>query len=125
MAISLEELKRQREQIQKHLNWLDTKIAELEPPEAKPNSETAAAPKEVSTPKVESKSEEAEPTETTPENKETGDANMIAMSPEIEGSTYKAKTQDELMRAKVGCFVLFVLGCLLFLFLLFGLPYLL
>ncbi len=31
MAISLEELKRQREQIQKHLDWLDAKIFELEP----------------------------------------------------------------------------------------------
>ncbi len=118
MAIPLEELQRQREQIQKHLEWLDAKIRELAPESEQ--TQTESPPKVIAP--VESV--KAEPEEERSEIDSSEEAKRI---PEVEvnGQVYKAKTADELMRAKVGCLVLFVLSCLLFLFLLFGLPYLL
>ena len=110
MAISLEELKRQREQIQKHLDWLDAKISELEPQvegsKTKPPIQSAEKSQALETSSTESQ---------TPLPK-------VEPEPEIE-PTYQAKTQNELLRAKVGCFLFFVLGIVLFIFLLFGLPY--
>jgi hypothetical protein len=110
MAISLEELKRQREQIQKHLDWLDAKIFELKPQvegsETEPLRKSAEKSQALETSSTESQ---------TPLPK-------VEPEPEIE-PTYQAKTQNELLRAKVGCFLFFVLGIVLFIFLLFGLPY--
>lgn len=114
MAISLEELKRQREQIQQHLEWLDAKITELDHPKTSPEPKPEKA--EVGAP-----NEAAE----TPPKTEYPSASAPAHLPDIEAPTYKAKTQGEVRRAKIGCFVLFILSTLLFLFLLFGLPYLL
>mgnify|MGYP001114657122 CR=1 FL=1 len=119
MAIRLEELKRQREQIQKHLAWLDDKIAEL-------TQEAKVADDEKSSP---SPSQEAQlytsPTvgeDTSAEEAEP--PNTGTFPPELDAPTYKAKTQGELKRAKIGCILFFILGIALFLFLLFGLPYL-
>jgi len=125
MAISLEELKRQREQIQKHLEWLDAKIAELAPNEAEaPKAEVTAEvlpslPEgaELFTPPTPDESVEVATEELKP--------SIPMVEPDPGAPTYKAKTQSEVMRAKAGCFVLFILGTALFLFLLFGLPYLL
>ncbi|MGZ0657422.1 hypothetical protein ACWPKS_17625 [Coraliomargarita sp. W4R72] len=137
MAISLEELKQQRKQIQQHLEWLDAKISLAsqessdscdEPTEARQTPESPATakvpqlppgaqlytpPESDRPPAVEAK---AEP------HTEASKAELA--SPSIE-STYKPKTQSEVLRAKVGCLVIFVLAISLFLFLLFGLPYLL
>lgn len=128
MPLSLEELKQQRAQIQQHLDWLDTKIVELEPLEAKAKIDKPAPTREERTQKVASSanSETHKNTET-PQAAEPNEAQATrpVLSPDIEAPTYKAKTQGEIKRAKIGCFVLFVLGTALFLFLLFGLPYLL
>ena len=120
MAISLEELKRQRDQIQKHLDWLDAKIAELAP-----QAEEKAPALEVPTPpKAEAPAEEVD--EATPDELPFHrDESVPVVALEMTPSSYQAKTQSELMRAKVGCLVLFILSTALFLFLLFGLPYLL
>lgn len=105
MAIPLEELKRQRAQIQKHLDWLDAKILEIEP-----KADGPAKPLEGPEPRIATARTPGEP------------APDIIIEPGIE-PTYPAKTHDELLRAKVGCLLFFGLGIVLFLFLLFGLPY--
>jgi hypothetical protein len=131
MAISLKELKQQREQIQKHLDWLDVKIAELELIEPKIDAGKPAVPLTVATPQVEAAASNApadpkpeEATET-PARTEPVVVPALVHMPDIEAPTYQAKTQGAVRRAKIGCFVLFILGISLFLFLLFGLPYLL
>jgi hypothetical protein len=112
MTLSLEELKQQRAQIQKHLEWLD---AQIEAWDSAPNEANITEPREVPAEVSKPQEDDALPEPTTP---------MDTAEPEI-APTYQAKTQEELLRAKVGCVVLFVLGIALFLFLLFGLPYLL
>jgi len=129
MTISLEELKQQREQIRKHLEWLDAKISELAPSETeahKAEGPTEAMPPlpagaQLYTPPAPEESQGA----TAPETAEADQPlPKVAVAPNIE-SSYKPKTQREVLRAKIGCLALFILSTALFLFLLFGLPYLL
>lgn len=117
MALSLEELKQQRAQIQKHLDWLDASISELEPASEVPKAPEAEPTK--------ASAESALPTEPPTSSTATGTATGETKVPkvEIDGQVYQSKTQDELLHAKVGCFLFFLLGIVLFLFLLFGLPY--
>jgi len=113
MPISLEELKRQRAQIRKHLDWLDAKIRE-QSPEGEPPEAAKTAPATAPA--------EPEPaTEIPVANTETKE--LVVPEVEVEGQVYQPKTQNELFRAKVGCVLFFVLAIVLFLFLLFGLPY--
>jgi len=114
----LNELRAQRELIQKHLEWMDQKIAALDQHEEQSteaadeasNKTLDGAPEKVAeTDKV----SEAPP----PEQEDVEDDQPFGR--------YKAPTANEIHRAKIGCLVLFVLSTLLFLFLLFGLPYLL
>ena len=147
MAISLEELQQQRQQVQQHLAWLDAKIAELSPED--PAASTTKAPRpESQAARTASTANSSEPetsaaqTPVRPNSNATGretsqpertadspskaDSSSVPAppAPDIE-SSYKNKTQSEIQRAKIGCLVLFVLATALFLFLLFGLPYLL
>lgn len=108
MAISLEELRRQRAQIQQHLDWLDAKIAA---------AENQAAPAL----QPETRTEQPRPTERPEHAVNQTDPDV---GPDTETSQFKAKTSEDLKRAKIGCVVLFVGATALFLFLLFGLPYL-
>ena len=113
----IKELRAQRELLQKHLDWLDQKIADLDDSELKEESQEPQPQKENVPPEAdkveEDKHEELEVTAL------IGDpASKIV-------SDYKAATGSELQRAKIGCLVLFLLGIGLFLFLLFVLPYLL
>ena len=117
MASLLEELKQQREQIQKHLAWIDAKIAELSKKDEGEESDKNVA----STATAQECVARTEP----PSPPEANNEEPLPYEPNLDASAYKAKTQSELHRAKIGCLVLFVLGCALFLFLLFGLPYLL
>lgn len=136
MPISLEELKKQREQMQQHLDWLDAQIAQLsetsDAPKAavplqtpgvtvavKPEAETVAeaAPQNDASNTNNAEAEQIDASEDAPE------AQLIDLDPEA--PTYKAKTQGELRKAQIGCLIFFILGIALFLFLLFGLPYLL
>ena len=116
MAISLEELKRQREQIQKHLEWLDAQIAGLETSSQKESEQSvpSTVSPEASTQNTETVKSQEEPSKTAP---------LPEHDPEA--PHYKAKTKGELRRAQFGCLALFILSNALFLFLLFGLPYLL
>ena len=159
MAISLEELRRQREQIQKHLDWLDAKIAAEADNVACPTRE-AEAQRRLLAGRPEQSANQTEPetesgnapatdnfesarhledttafTKSKPEvqdkrarhDTEIGQVSPSAEQPEsaTEAPQFKAKTAEELARAKIGCVVFFVLATALFLFLLFGLPYLL
>lgn len=151
MAISLEELKKQREQIKKHLEWLDQKIDELGGHEE--DAKEATAPLKLKASAEESV--EVEIAETKEETKaievteETNVADAIdtpaiestgkepakeptaepapphLFEPDPNAPVYKAKTQGELRKAQIGCVFIFIVSIALFLFLLFGLPYLL
>lgn len=112
MASLHEELKQQREQIKKHLDWLDHRIAELSKSEVAKGSEKNAAPPPTQSDPVAKPPEEAK-------NK------AVPYLPDPDAPAYKEKNQGELRRAQFGCLALFILSTALFLFLLFGLPYLL
>ena len=139
MAQSLKELRAQRALIQQHLNWLDQQIAQADgdtsgtaetsggtttPLAAKPEpAKRADAP--IATPTLETaklKASDAAPTESpsTPvietEEKATPLDYLGVSGPQ-------APAQSDIAKAKIGCFVVFIGGTLLFLFLLFGLPY--
>jgi sortase (surface protein transpeptidase) len=117
MALSLEELKQQRAQIQKHLDWLDAAIAELGPASEEPKASEAEPTTAPAKPALPTEP----PTSSTATGTATGEAKVPKV--EIEGQVYQSKTQDELRHARIGCFLFFLLGIVLFLFLLFGLPY--
>ena len=108
----LEELRQQRNVIRKHLDWLEQKISKLESGEEaddQPIAEDASKPHKVA-PFLHKETEAEKETEEKGSDKEL--------------HRYKPPTGDEVLRAKIGCLVLFVLSTTLFLFLLFGLPYL-
>lgn len=137
MAIALEELKRQRDQIQKHLDWLDAKIAahaaepavspaaEGSAPAAAAKTSESPAAQSTTAPEAPGLANASVPVESTKEPQHRDRIVPAESSAEPELPTFKAKTAEELQRAKIGCVVLFVGATALFLFLLFGLPYLL
>ena len=136
MAISLEELQQQRQQIQQHLEWLDAQIAlaaqENSAPTTKPaeaqqppqSSPTATPPLPPGAQLYTPPASDSPPHVEAQAKPHTEISNATLDSPSIE-STYTPKTQSEVFRAKVGCLAIFILAISLFLFLLFGLPYLL
>ena len=114
----LEELRAQRELIRKHLLWLDRNIAELE----------SGDPPKLETPDKGSVNRPNDGSDKSGGSDETAEAPSPHLEDEALDETfgrYKAPTANDIQRAKIGCLVLFVLATLLFLFLLFGLPYLL
>jgi hypothetical protein len=126
MSIPDKELKQQREQIQKHLEWLDAKIAEQEATSENDAPTEAEVLAEVPTPPLPEGAQLSQP----PVDKATATTETdqlsakVALAPDSV-SSYRPKTQSDVLRAKIGCFAFFILGTALFLFLLFGLPYLL
>jgi len=109
----IDELRAQRDQIQKHLNWIDRKILEAEiqqtTQEAPTNQPDQLVPK--SRPLSDLKTSHID----APESHDEPNPEKFATAP----------GQGDVTNAKVGCIVLFLLGTGLFVFLLFGLPYLL
>lgn len=97
---------KKRDQIRKHLAWLDTKIAELGEKPDEPSDEPAAEDEQAGT------EAPLEPSAEEPEEEASIDARR-----------YQVESTDEVLRAKVGCFLLFVLGIVLVFFLIFGLPH--
>lgn len=117
----LAELRAQRELIRKHLEWLDQQIGDRQ------------------TDARESAGHTEDDKKLTPDTPHSTEAPVVDIAQEIKleepgnkaddeaenwFSSYKAPSGDDILKAKIGCFVLFALGSLLFLFLLFGLPYL-
>lgn len=116
----LDELKKQRELIQKHLAWLDQEIAKQtsEPPnqstkDAQPAREklklVGATPG--NNPETTTRQETRHPF---PEINETN---------ELSNGVQPSQMHSDIAKAKIGCVVIFVGAVGLFLFLLFGLPY--
>ena len=106
MKLSLEELRAQRELILRQLRWIEGKIAGLEEAPKAPAAADGNA---------------------TPENSESKPAQAtksVADFPIPGESVLRVKTASQVKQAQIGCFLIFVGACALFLFLLFGLPYL-
>jgi hypothetical protein len=128
----LEELRAQRELLQKHLEWLDAKIAEQEEEGSGKVATGAPGPVVARNPEggghnhtpSSDEATKAEPLITT-EIEESIPALSDEDDPYGKYHIYKPPTGDDVLRAKIGCLALFVLSTTLFLFLLFGLPYLL
>ena len=110
MFKSLEELRSQRKIIQAHLNWLDTQIKHLEENDDSPEPTTIRSAAEAQT-------EEKDYREQS--NKEP--ASQLSHS--IEDVFIRSSGATDIKRAQVGCFIVFIVATLLFLSLLFVLPY--
>ncbi len=110
----LEELRKQRDLIQQHLDWIDRQLAQAD------NRTSTEAPQ----------SNEPQDTEPlTPETKNSGEAPPESSSEtahiDVELERMAPPLHNDVFKAKIGCLALFILGVGGFLFLLFGLPYLL
>lgn len=112
----LDELRAQRNLIRQHLEWLDEKIAKLERDECKGDAPMANDA---------SKNQDGPPDGDSAASLATKLPAAVEATAEAEFGRYQAPPGDQIQRAKIGCLILFTLGTLLFLFLLFGLPYLL
>jgi hypothetical protein len=112
MKIGLDELRAQRELVLKHLRWLEAKITALEGGDAKPSGrEKDAAGRPPPPPPLEKPGPPRPP--------------APAAAPVPAHLGLPSSSAADIKRAKLGCLLLFVGACALFLFLLFGLPYLL
>jgi len=107
----LKELRIQRQFIRKHLDWIEQKIASLENNQS--SGEKQLPHSEI---KPEASTEPWLDNAPTEETKNEADQALDA---------YRPANSKDLQRAKIGCLALFLLCSALFLFLLFGLPYLL
>lgn len=119
MNISLEELRAQRALLKQQLDWLDQKIASADRPsktqditpsdiDAALNQATAAATA-------------PPPPPTAPSPATSSVDPIIALN---EDRIMAPSVPKDAFRAKIGCVVFFILAAGLFIFLLFGLPYL-
>ena len=107
MSGSLEQLQAQRALIQQHLDWLDRQIEVAAAAKRLPRSSEASA---ASLPRGQAA-------------ERPGDASTDSR-PQPAAQPFSSHTRSELRRAKLGCLTIFTLASLLFIFLLFGLPYL-
>ena len=125
----LEELRAQRERIQQHLQWLEQTIARLErgtPTEAPPEqtAHDSIAPVGTAQGKTDNPLDAetaADAPHSLPPLASAGQAGDLGGG----HTRYPAPPGDPIRQAKTGCLILFCLATGLFLFLLFGLPYLL
>lgn len=118
MSEPLEELRAQRALIQKHLNWLDAQIAIAEGSADQPMAS-------VDQPVMEATAGATKPTTRIIITEE--DAPTSTFIETLHGSDeerHLASGTSDVRRAQIGCFLFFAVGTLLFLFFLFGLPYL-
>jgi len=112
MDKSIEELRAQRAIIQQHLDWMDRQIAAAESTPAESDTPQPVTPPE----------KEPAPAVPTPTQEPTIDTNSDEIiDPE---QILRAPQPMDIAKAKIGCFVIFAVATFLFLFLLFGLPFL-
>ena len=117
MSKSIEELKAQRKLIQQHLDWLDAQIQQATANETiRQQTDVAQRPSAKPVPEG-SRNQEIAETITQSSKANTYDP--------IEAGVIKSSNALEIQRARIGCFVIFTAATLLFLFILFVLPYLL
>ncbi|MGJ8640644.1 MAG: hypothetical protein ACSHYA_14740 [Opitutaceae bacterium] len=114
MDTRLEELRAQRALIKNHLDWIDRQLAEAEGSTDAPTDD----PIPISAPDLPPKAEPLSTPETSINKTEIDDE-------AIDLKHYASPIKNDIRTANIGCIALFVIGSGLFLFLLFGLPYLL
>ncbi len=115
MPDPLEELLQQRALLQQHLDWLDRKIADTtkdQPPEPTATPSRQTDPRGTAAPQAPLAKTDAT------ESDLEGLADLEDLPPQY------ASTATDIERLKLGCIVFFAAAILLFLFLLFGLPFL-
>jgi hypothetical protein len=117
MSELLEELRAERALIQKHLNWLDAQIVKVEDAVGQPMDVCEPA----SDKPIATKNEVGLSSATTAHTPEPSDASAF----EIDGERNRTSSTTDVKRAQIGCLLIFTVSALLFVFLLFGLPYLL
>lgn len=117
MKLGLEELRAQRELVLKQLRWLESKIAGLEV-DARAEEEPADPPP---SPPPPGPQPAASPTFPLPVRPSVTPSPVAPPLPD----GLRPQSASSIKRARFGCLFLFVAACALFLFLLFGLPYLL
>jgi len=126
----LEELRRQRDTIRNHLAWLEQEIAELADGDSDPNPDTppvapvtsAESERREDKPRAAASTQNAAPL---PAAREDAPAEDAEGKIDQQLDRYRNSGQRSIQSAKVGCLLLFIACTALFLFLLFGLPYLL
>lgn len=117
MSREIEELRAQRELVQRHLNWLDAQISDAEGIGSDNNTSNLA--EDVS--KTSALAKDAP---------EQGIGKPVVLDiptnpdSKIESLFMESSSISDVKNAKIGCFIIFAVATLLFLFLLFGLPYL-
>lgn len=122
MSEPLDELRAQRLLIQKHLSWLDQQIRLAEDNQAEhPCCATTSASIETTSDKeFPSKHDSSE------QLLARSDVTQAELTNEYSAHHYVGSgTSKQLRDAKIGCLAIFIILTALFLFLLFGLPYLL
>lgn len=118
MSKSIKELRTQRELIQKHLNWLDTQIRNAQG--AQKNEDNLSPVEHVSRMPAQASNHNQINIEAPAK---PGAAAQVHH--EVEETLIEYSGSSDIKRAKIGCMVFFAALTLLFLFLLFVLPYLL
>lgn len=121
MPKEIEDLRAQRELIQKHLNWLDAQISNAEA-EGRIGSgdNTSNLAETVSKTSALAKDASEQSIGRQPVILDT----LTNSDGRIEGIFMESSSISDVKNAKIGCFIIFAAATLLFLFLLFGLPYL-
>ena len=128
MPDPLEELRAQRDLVRSHLEWLDRRIREAEAERESERRENGngAAPEAAGQTGIPADSAADAPTSAAAATGAADDAppqSTETPEPAIDGHFVSTAAIDA-NRAKLGCVVVFVAVTALFLFLLFGLPYL-
>lgn len=124
MSAPLDELRAQRALIQQHLDWLDARIAAVE---GAPATESPSEPAEVPPVDATAAPSAGETAPSAPAGS-TGSADAPTAAPttpffQIDKDAHSS-TGSDIRKAQIGCFIIFIAAILGFLFLLFGLPYL-
>ena len=115
MSESIEELRAQRKLIQQHLDWLNAQIRQAE------NNSNGYQPDE-SAKTATSVSTDSRNRKITKTTAPVSDASIYSS---IEAGFMQPSSASDMRRVRIGCFFIFAVVILIFLFVLFGLPYLL
>ena len=119
MFKSIDELRAQRSLIRKHLEWLDLQIQKAE------------TNQEISQPEDAAEKSLVKPIDTDTEDQKSSEKKTLthiattSADASIEANFKQFSGGSDIKRAKIGCLAFFTVATLLFLFILFGLPYLL
>ena len=117
MSTAIEELRAQRELIQKHLNWLNAQINDAENIGSDNASNLTGDVSKTSAPAKDAPEKQGV-------RKPVVLDTLRNPNSKLESMYMESSSISDVKNAKMGCFIIFAVATLLFLFLLFGLPYL-